>query len=238
LIGQEQFNWLENELNTCSMSNRLTVLLSSTPVLFLSQTMSQLVYAVEKERYSTHRDMLPDTIRLLNMLGQFKINNPNRDIKLVGGDIHQFFQSRICNMSAIPVCLDQMATSGITNGSSVLGEMKLLLFYGVNRYLQPSIHAGSWYLQQQVNQPGLPLQQFLGTNYGVLKFDMANNRKANFFQWYGVARKNITWEEHMIMQLYDQFPTIRPLAILFVMGFVALPVTLVLSCCLRYCKRK
>ncbi len=279
-IGQEQFQWLDQELTRCTTGDiSLVLILSSTPVLAMSQSMSHLVHTVENERYSTHRDMLPETIQLLDMVSRYKTST-GVDIRLIGGDVHHFFLSQICrhadnddddghendDPSHHHQCIDQMVTSGITNGSSVLTDPKLLLFNLVNQYVQPySIHAGPWYLHRKQNYEHDPshhqkvtnenghsddddtndrrrkqkhvLQQFMGTNYGVLKFKFpqtadSDDRKPNLlFEWYGVARRNVTWEQHLTMELYDQFPTIRILLLLFVTGLSALPVTLIFTYC-------
>jgi phosphodiesterase/alkaline phosphatase D-like protein len=233
-IGTKQFQWLEEELYSCGAQSRLTIIFSSTPVLFLGKFMARLVYFAEKERYSNHPDLLPDTIKLLDMIGEFKMHYPNKDVKLIGGDIHQFFISRICNVSAVPICIDQMVTSGVTKGSTVIHELKLLVFYTFNRYFQKAT-AGTWELERQVNQPGMPLQQYLGTNYGIINIHPTAATNKEFFTWKGVSKKNETFWEHVTMQIYDSMPAIKPLLILLITGILMLTITL---CINRFSSRR
>jgi phosphodiesterase/alkaline phosphatase D-like protein len=219
-IGTNQFLAIREALKTCGEQAKTTIAFSSVPLLFVSESFAKLIYSAEKEKYSTHPDLQEDTIKLLNTLGDFKIKNPRKEVKLIAGDLHQFFVSRICNVSAIPVCIDQLVTSGITKGSRVIDSIKLYIFYIIHRYFQKPV-VGTWELQREQNQNGKPLQESLAHNYAVIEVNPEPSAK-QFFNWRGVTVEGQSFEEKLLIQVYDNFPTVRIVLVLGFVGIIAL----------------
>lgn len=226
ILGSRQIAAIKEALNTCAKDARIVTAFSSVPFLFMSETFAKIVYKVEKEKYSTHPDLQQDAINFLNLMGEFKKKHPKKDVKLVGGDIHQFFVSRICNISAIPVCIDQLATSGITKGSRIIQEMKLFLFYLLHSFQHTQV--GSWELIRERNRPDLPLQGYLGANYGVITVDpsAAESRQLEFFRWKGVANKHRDTSEQVMIFIYDHIPEIKFALLALVLGLVVLAISM------------
>jgi phosphodiesterase/alkaline phosphatase D-like protein len=201
LIGYRQFNKIHEYLHSCRDA-RGVVVITSVPLLVIGNFIAEMTYKISGDKYTNHADYLPDTTELLDTLGKYQIDNPTMFVKLVGGDVHHFFMSKICNGSnenEANVCLDQLVTSGMTRKSTISKAIPLVIGHGINRYLtKPS--AGTWRLVRYDNN-ATHFNQYLGRNYAVMQIDPNSDK---YFMWKGVHNQRSA-RENIIEYLYDRF---------------------------------
>jgi hypothetical protein len=158
--------------------------------------MAQIAYRFEnpKEKYPAQAYLLPSLLEILELLKQF----PN--VNLIAGDVHQFVMSRICHTDG--TCIKQMVASGMTKGSSVIGEFKLLNFFAFGKYFTGHV-IGNWTLNHD--------EQFLDNNYGVVDVDETGD-----FVWYGKYRQGSSFETIWKNLYFKCFPLIAFLVTMLV----------------------
>jgi hypothetical protein len=151
LLGGIQFSALEKQLKQLDGDPEVHSVLvaSGVPLLFFDETLSRIAYRFEnpKEKYPG----LPEPFMrssLLSILELFRHSRKN--ITLLAGDIHQYVDSTICYREeplglAKPgdSCLRQVISSGVTNGSAVINELKLLLFFALGKHFTEG-RVGNW----------------------------------------------------------------------------------------------
>jgi hypothetical protein len=174
LISPTQRGALERQLQSWTSEppqDPSIVVLSSMPLFFHSGFTANIVYAVEKELYPGH----PEHARgLEELFGTFQafLQPPSPALKLlVGGDVHTLAHTQVCGASGKTVCIDQLITSGLTNGSTAIHDVKLVPFYLLILRLYPVY---DW-LMSSIGMPPAPWtlktdRTFLGRNYGCVKF--------------------------------------------------------------------
>lgn len=170
LLGKQQLYDIDQQLKKWKDDPTIqhVLIFTSVPLTFISPTMAKIVYKVEKERYPAHPDLVNDTIKLMNVMKQCAPK-----IRIISGDVHQFVMSKLCHKDG--TCISQMITSGMTNGSATIGEIKLWAFYLLGLHFT-SNEVGGWKVHID--------HQFLGNNYGVIE------RIGNQLIWKGVLRES------------------------------------------------
>ncbi len=192
LVGKTQFESFKQALEHYGQNEKVTnmIVFTSVPLAFYSEQMAKIVYKVEKERYPNHPDLLDDTIRLLELMKPY-----SDKITLLSGDIHQYVESRICQGEK---CIKQYVSSGMTQGSTVIHETKLFLFFTVGKYFTNHLLGQEYGKENQWNM--IHEKQVYTLNYAVLEFD---NDKLNV---YGVFPNDLTTDEQIKMFVLDYFP--------------------------------
>ncbi|GMF65272.1 unnamed protein product [Phytophthora lilii] len=147
LVGDDQRSFLDGKLKAWSAEDRSTaVVFSSMPLFFQSAFTALIAYIVEHETYpgmAEQRGGLEDLFGLFvgyndPRQGASELNMTPLIRLLVGGDLHMMAHSRVCGTKVTnPVCLDQLITSGITNGSTSIQDTKLVPYYYLITQLTP-----------------------------------------------------------------------------------------------------
>lgn len=196
LFGKKQFTALKETLKEWDKSVDSIYIFTGVPFVFFSPIMSRIVYKMEKERYLTLEEMLPETLKFLEAIRPY-----SSKVRLVAGDLHQFVMSDICH-KVTGECIPQMITSGITKGSTSVGEVKLWAFYTFGSYFTNK-DIGDWKLKVS--------QNFLGRNYGVIEHEEGK------INWYGMVDAELHDLKSKILQLaFDRFDLIVKLFIAYI----------------------
>jgi hypothetical protein len=203
LLGKTQFELLSNELNHWSNDSTIehVLICTGTPLGFFSPILSKIAYTFEnpKETYPSHPHLIDNLLKIFDLLKK------HEKVKLVTGDVHQFAKSKICDNENH--CIDQLVSSGISKGSAVVAELKLVLFFAVGRHFTPQ-NFGNWTMDHY--------EQVITNNYGVI--DVSNG-----FNWYGVFREPSV-DQSLKMMVFDFLPFIL---LFFILKFMFIGV----NCC-------
>lgn len=190
LIGRNQYRWVEKELIVFyyfmyiyihqkyenDESIKHIVIVTGVPLLWGNKFYSGIIYAVEKERYTGHKDLFPYTQQLLELIWKYK----TKVHLLVGGDHHLYAESLVCyNKTCIPqvyiiiiIMNLQIIASGFTKGSTTGSEFKLsFLQFCVSHFLD-YFPDRNWYVKFG--------EIYVYKNYGVI------NVNKDEIKWYGV----------------------------------------------------
>lgn len=147
LIGPAQRDALASALQAWRQerddgSNVVPVVLSNLPLFFHSSLSAGIAYMVEKETYpglAEQRAGLEDLFELLVGPKDASASSDAPTVRLlVGGDVHMMAHSRVCD-SSTSRCVDQLITSGVTNGSTTIEDVKLIPFYVLITRLTPVV---------------------------------------------------------------------------------------------------
>ena len=127
-VGKNQFEEIEAFIKSAESEKQLNKLLifSAIPVFYCSEFASNVAYAVEGEKYSTHPDLQADLTILLSLLFDSAISSSK--IVLFSGDLHLYFDSDICDYKS-GKCIKQLCTSGISASSTALHSIPIYWFY-------------------------------------------------------------------------------------------------------------
>jgi len=158
LLGSAQWHDFQTTIAawTKDKSIRRVIVFSSVPI-FGGTAAAQIVYAMEQERLLTHPDLIGETQLLLDTLAPLAAQDR---VVLVGGDIHMYMQSLICLGGTDDTCIRQVATSGMSIGSTVLNSPKIYVFVLLWYYILP-VQVGEWV--------AMHTDGFLGKNFVVLR---------------------------------------------------------------------
>lgn len=175
LIGGAQMKTLEQQLERWSREREsAAVVLSCVPLFFHSTFSAAVTYMIEKETYPGLKAQLPGLEALFQLFLHYSQPTANSTLRLlVGGDVHFLVHSQVCgydNANASRSCFDQLITSGVTKGSTVISDFKLVPFYFLITRLTP-------WLRKLIAWTGVPSSgmfpweieyesMFLGRNYG------------------------------------------------------------------------
>ncbi|RLN98668.1 hypothetical protein BBJ28_00009414 [Nothophytophthora sp. Chile5] len=187
LTSAAQRDILEEKLQKWNKeAQSATVVLASMPLFFQSAVSAAIAYIVEHETYpgmAEQRSGLEDLFQLFQGYNQQHIGAKATSTPLVqlvvGGDVHMMAHSRVCGMEdTSAVCLDQLITSGVTNGSTAIQDAKLIPFYFLITQLTPVFEiVFSWARHVPLLSSFLPRSSpwyieydrvFLGRNYGYV----------------------------------------------------------------------
>lgn len=154
-------HWAEEPQNA-------VVVLSNMPLFFHSRISAAVAYAVEQDTYP---GLSAQNVGLMDLYLLFQQYQSTVLRLLVGGDVHTLAHSKVCSVGISSnqsrTCLDQLITSGSTNGSTAMLDPKLVLFYFVIARITPIIEllvTTPWANQTQWR---VTFQRvFLGRNYG------------------------------------------------------------------------
>ncbi|KAL0487876.1 2 TM domain-containing transmembrane protein Rft1 [Acrasis kona] len=209
LLGSSQFTSFQNNIIQFGSDPNIKniVVFTSVPLGFFSESMSKLVYKIEQERYPSHPHIINDTLQVLNVM------KPYHDkILVVSGDVHQFVETSICDDKGI--CIEQLISSGITNGSAVIHENKLFLFFTLGRYLTSHIlgqengEDNQWYVTHK--------KQHYATNYAVISVG------AQGISYYGVVPDALSRSDLFKVFVFEYFLQIGgALLIVIVFAFIS-----------------
>lgn len=187
LLGKKQFEQLSFHLNEWKDVENWFVV-TSVPLGFFTKTMAEIAYSLEnpKERYPSQSFLLPSLLELLDLLKNVK------NVNLISGDVHQFVRSTVCHVDG--TCLKQLITSGMSKGSSVISEFKLLSFFAFGRHFTGQ-KIGNWTLST--------IEQFLDNNYGVIIVESDGK-----FEWKGMFREAHGFELYVKNKFFEYFPIV------------------------------
>ena len=136
--------------NPARVSDSLLIL-SSVPLLFLSNTAARLAFSWEGERYPTHPHMVRETDHILSTIFDFvkwfrrqSFGLQRVDVVLVGGDHHLYVEGAVCQKES-RVCVRQIVTSGLSRGSTVASSVHLFLFNVYNVFFTNAYTASMTY---------------------------------------------------------------------------------------------
>ncbi|KAL4172451.1 hypothetical protein KRP22_007615 [Phytophthora ramorum] len=187
LVGNDQRQFLDGKLQTWSKEDQSTVVIfASMPLFFQSAFSAAIAHVVEHETYpgmAEQRMGLEDIFQIFQGYNQQKRPGEFSPLVslLVGGDLHMMAHSRVCGTEGPSSgCLDQLITSGITNGSTSIQDSKLIPYYYLITQLTPLFEiVNSWARYVPVLPSLLPRSSpwyieydrvFLGRNYGILEY--------------------------------------------------------------------
>ncbi|KAL4102378.1 hypothetical protein PRIC1_006123 [Phytophthora ramorum] len=187
LVGNDQRQFLDGKLQTWSKEGQSTVVIfASMPLFFQSAFSAAIAHVVEHETYpgmAEQRMGLEDIFQIFQGYNQQKRPGEFSPLVslLVGGDLHMMTHSRVCGTEGPSSgCLDQLITSGITNGSTSIQDSKLIPYYYLITQLTPLFEiVNSWARYVPVLPSLLPRSSpwhieydrvFLGRNYGILEY--------------------------------------------------------------------
>jgi hypothetical protein len=164
------------------------VVFASMPLFFQSALTAAIAHFVEHETYP---GMAEQRAGLEDLYGVFQGYNQQERLEsdgewpplvrlLVGGDLHMMAHSRVCGTEGgSPGCLDQLITSGVTNGSTSIQDAKLIPYYFLVTQLTPLFEiVYAWARSVPLLSSFLPRSSpwyieydrvFLGRNYGYVK---------------------------------------------------------------------
>jgi hypothetical protein len=215
LLGTTQYEEIRRQINICADNTKQTVVFTAIPLLFNSQTVSILDYWFEGEQYSTHPLLINDTISLLDMLGDFKLNS-SKSVYLVAGDVHQFQLAEVCKHTENnrSLCLPQMCTSGMTSGSTIVHNIFLYIIHTINRYYIPAT-AGDWKLHRRTNSDNNEIYQYLGKNYARMQVSDKTN-----LDWKGIIYTGNSLHIELMLWLFNVHQLL--VIILFTIGIMIL----------------
>ncbi|KAL3660620.1 hypothetical protein V7S43_014376 [Phytophthora oleae] len=252
LVSDEQRKFLDGKLQAWSNDDQsVAVVFSSMPLFFQSAFSAAIAHVVEHETYpgmAEQRPGLEDLFQIFQVYNKQKQHAPPLVRLLVGGDLHMLAHSRVCGTEATNSgCLDQLITSGVTNGSTSIQDSKLIPYYYMITQLTPVFEiVYSWAQYIPVLSSLLPRSSpwhikydsvFLGRNYGVLELTADGN-----FTWGQTVTEPYNGAyQHRVQSLIDaSTPKI--------VGFVVLLIALLNSyityrvaswcCATRYSKRQ
>jgi hypothetical protein len=189
LVSDEQRRFLDGKLQTWSDEEHSTaVVFASMPLFFQSALTAAIAHFVEHETYP---GMAEQRAGLEDLYGVFQGYNQQERLEsdgewpplvrlLVGGDLHMMAHSRVCGTEGgSPGCLDQLITSGVTNGSTSIQDAKLIPYYFLVTQLTPLFEiVYAWARSVPLLSSFLPRSSpwyieydrvFLGRNYGYVK---------------------------------------------------------------------
>jgi hypothetical protein len=124
LIGTAQKEALAASLSTWSTDKDVKniIVVSSVPLMFHTSFWAHIAHVADGERYPGHKDLAMDRNHLIDMFFQ----EPKVSL-IVGGDVHMYSSISLCDAKGRR-CIDEVITSGVTEGSTTSGEIKLWLF--------------------------------------------------------------------------------------------------------------
>lgn len=186
LVSDKQRKFLDDKLEVWSKeAGNAAVVFASMPLFFQSAFSAAIAHTVEHEMYpgmASQRSGLEDLFHMLQKYKQPKSAGSYVPLLrlLVGGDLHMMAHSRVCGAAEVNAgCVDQLITSGITNGSTAIQDTKLIPYYFLITHLTPLFEtvyswaqcipllsallprSSPWYIEYD--------RVFLGRNYGVLE---------------------------------------------------------------------
>lgn len=157
-------HWAEDAQNA-------VVVFSNMPLFFHSRLSAAVAYAVEQDTYP---GLTAQHVGLTELYDLFQQYQSTVLRLLVGGDVHALAHSKVCSLeissSHSNPCLDQLITSGSTNGSTAMLDSKLVLFYFAITRITPIVELlvttpWAWFMKQM--QWRVTYERvFLGRNYG------------------------------------------------------------------------
>ncbi|KAG6969964.1 hypothetical protein JG687_00002902 [Phytophthora cactorum] len=223
LVSDEQMRFLDGKLQSWSNEDESTaVVFSSMPLFFQSAFSAAIAHIVEHETYPGMADQRPGLEDLFQIFQAYNQQKSSPLIRLlVGGDLHMLAHSRVCGTEKTNSgCLDQLITSGVTNGSTSIQDPKLIPYYYFITQLTPVFeiaYSSPWYIEYD--------RVFLGRNYGILEF---------------TSDGNFVWDQ-AVTEPYDEAYQRRVQSVIDastpkVLGFMALLIALlnasiVMRCC-------
>ncbi|KAF4150070.1 PhoD-like phosphatase [Phytophthora infestans] len=189
LVSDEQRRFLDGKLQSWSDNDNTAVVFSSMPLFFQSAFSAAIAHIVEHETYpgmAAQRSGLEGLYQIFQTYNQPTASPLIR--LLVGGDLHMLAHSRVCGTEGTnSTCLDQLITSGVTNGSTSIQDAKLIPYYYLITQLTPVFEiVSSWARYIPLLSSLLPRSSpwhieydrvFLGRNYGILEFSSDGNFK-------------------------------------------------------------
>ena len=218
LFGSKQLKELQSFLSTCmnnenrSIKIKRALIFTSIPILFFGDTFSSVVYAAEKERYTTHPDFKQDVINFLDYLSN---TYGTYRIVFVGGDIHQFLKSRICKSP--DQCFEQLITSGMTIASTVSSEFKIIVANLIDFFFFANPTLDHWYLVRKTNEEDEPLlQHSIRRNYGIIEM----KPDGNIAQLKGSESRYYNRRDYLVQLLFDKGSGYMLGTLIFLSGFV------------------
>ncbi|KAG2775453.1 hypothetical protein PC129_g8692 [Phytophthora cactorum] len=238
LVSDEQMRFLDGKLQSWSNEDESTaVVFSSMPLFFQSAFSAAIAHIVEHETYPGMADQRPGLEDLFQIFQAYNQQKSSPLIRLlVGGDLHMLAHSRVCGTEKTNSgCLDQLITSGVTNGSTSIQDPKLIPYYYFITQLTPVFEiAYRWARYIPLLSSFLPRSSpwyieydrvFLGRNYGILEF---------------TSDGNFVWDQ-AVTEPYDEAYQRRVQSVIDastpkVLGFMALLIALlnasiVMRCC-------
>lgn len=156
--------WAEDAQNAVAV-------ISNMPLFFHSRLSAAMAYAVEQDTYP---GLSAQHVGLMDLYLLFQQYQSTILRLLVGGDVHMLAHSKVCSMGITSnqsrLGLDQLITSGSTNGSTAMLDIKLVLFYFVITRITPIIEllvTTPWAWCTEQTQWRVTFDRvFLGRNYG------------------------------------------------------------------------
>ena len=152
IFCDQQLKFIRNTLINWDSDESIDhiIVITSIPLIYQSTFMADIAFIAEHERYSTHRDLINDTSKLLDILFSH-----HKKIKIISGDIHMYLDSSICN-SDNSICIQQIVTSGMSSKSSTLRSLQLYLyaFFAINVFtpIVPSLSSPDSYYHLRIDE--------------------------------------------------------------------------------------
>ncbi|ETP30860.1 hypothetical protein F442_20210 [Phytophthora nicotianae P10297] len=245
LVSDQQRQYINGKLQSWSQEGEnIAVVFASMPLFFQSAFSAAIAHIVEHETYPGMAEQRPGLEDLFQL---FQRSSPLIRL-LVGGDLHMLAHSRVCPREGFnSSCLDQLITSGVTNGSTSIQDPKLIPYYYFITQLTPVFEiAYSWARLIPLLSSLLPRSSpwyieydrvFLGRNYGILELTSDGN-----FTWAQTVTEpyNEVYQRRVQFVIDASTPEVVAFVVLLIAIFnVSITYLVVLKCCTtRIPKRK
>lgn len=157
-LGTQQWEAIRSSMKSFGddESVKHIFVISSIPLMFTTTPLANLAFLVEREKFSSHPELMDQNEKLLDLLVKYA-----KKTSIIAGDVHLFLHARLCRNKSSSQCLEQWVTSGISPGSTIAMNMIGWMFHFLSIYASSRV-VGNWSFT--------PIQSFTGPNALAVEF--------------------------------------------------------------------